>query len=41
MKNLDALLRVSDAKLNTDAEHRVPTESRLQAQTNYLTAPLY
>ncbi len=28
----DALLRVRDAKPYTDAEHRVPTESRLKAQ---------
>ena len=36
----DALLRVRDGKPNTDAEHRVPTESGLQAQTNFFTAPL-
>jgi len=36
----DALLRVCDGKPNTDAEHRVPTESSLQAQTNFFTAPL-
>jgi len=35
----DALLRVHDSKPNTDAEHRVPTESGLQAQTNFFIAP--
>ncbi len=35
----DALLRVRDGKPNTDAEHRVPTESGLQTQTNFFTAP--
>ena len=36
----DALLRVRDAKPNTDAEHRVPTGSRLYAQPNFFTDPL-
>jgi hypothetical protein len=36
----EALLRVRDGKPRTDAEHRVPTESDLPAQTNYFTPPL-
>ena len=35
----DALLRVRDGKPNTDAEHRVPTESGLQAQTKVSQLP--
>jgi hypothetical protein len=35
----DTQLRVPDGKPKTDAEHRVPTESDLRAQTNYFTAP--
>ena len=38
--NGKALLRVRDAKPNTDAEHRVPTGSRLYDQPNFFTAPL-
>ena len=34
----DALLRVRDGKPNTDAGHRVPTESGLQAQPKFFTA---
>jgi len=36
----DALLRVRDAKPNTDAEHRVPTGPVQYAQPNFFTAPL-
>src|SRR5688572_12304821 len=35
----DALLRVRDDKPNTDAEHRVPTESRLYDQPNFSQLP--
>ena len=33
----DALLRVRDGKPNTDADHRVPTGSRLYAEPNLFT----
>ena len=36
----DALLRVRDGKLNTDAEHRVPTRSALYIDPNFFTALL-
>ena len=38
--NGKALLRIRDAKPNTDAEHRVPTGSRLSDQPNLFAAPL-
>jgi hypothetical protein len=34
----DALRRVCDGKPNTNAEHRVPTGSRLYDQPNFFTA---
>ena len=33
-------LRVRDGKLNTDAEHRVPTGPGLYTQPNFFTASL-
>jgi hypothetical protein len=40
LNGINALLRVRDGKPNPDVEHRVPTESGLQAQLNFFTAPL-
>ena len=36
LRGRDALLRVRDARLNTDAEHRVPTESRFAGSNQFL-----